>query len=762
MAESTYARGKLPRTALTLRLLETMTAAEKALQKIQDQVTCGICLSAYKKPKLLTCFHVFCEQCLQAIPAGGQKESIACPNCRQETVLPDSGVEGLQGAFYIHYLFDIRDALQKVSSRDRLMCTTCKKREAIRFCRTCGFVCEFCEEHHQYWPHLSNHEIIDLDTLTGDVTTLVPPLKKVLFCSIHPSKTAKLYCEQCDELICRDCIVRVHRDHQYDLVSESFPKQEKVIVASLKPVEQQLATLLRAIEALDTQCVAVQQSKEVVVAKIHTASQAAINHMQQEMKSRETELVGQVEQITKQKLATLAKQKQEFQQKMAKLRDCHDFVDETQRTCSQGEILRMKNPLVKQIDELTGSFKEEALILSEQADLNFTHSLLELTTSCQQFGKVYCHPVCPEKCKVLAEGDMVTMRGKTVALTVEAFDKEGKAYLSPVQSLICELVTSDGRNRVRGSVKKRDQNCYEITCRTELLGKHQLHIMVGNCQILNSPVSVTVLPDFTTPASIIGDLNWPYGIAFMEGGEVVVAQWNSHCVTILSGSKRESFGTYGSAAGQFNHPACIAIDRKGNLLVVDYDNHRVQKLSPTGKFLSASPKTLQLNNPVGIVVHPQSHKVYVTERYNHRIQILNSDLTQSSSFGQHGACNGEFNQPYDISTDSDGNVYVVDSLNHRIQVFTPNGVYLRQFETRLRCGKGQPVSIAIDSNNVVYITETTYSCVLVFSTNGKFIMSFGSNEGGSTQFSRPYGIRVDRNGAVYVCDTCKNRVQMFT
>ena len=344
------------------------------------------------------------------------------------------------------------------------MCNKCKKREAARFCRTCGFVCQRCEEIHQEWDDLSTHKIIDLDTLTGDVTTLVPPLKKTLFCSKHPAKEADLYCDQCDELICRDCIVRVHRDHQYDLVPESFAKQEKVIVTSLNSVEQQLATLRKAVESLDAQCAKILEQKTAVVAEIGTA----ITHLQQALEVRKTELVGQAEQMALQKLKNLAAQRDELELKIAQLKSCHDFVEESRRTCSHGEILRMKSPLVKQIDELTGSFKPETLALAEQADLKLAHSLQELMKTCQQFGKVYCHPMCPEKCRASGEGMKVAMRGQAVALCVEALDREGRAYSKPVDSLTCELVTSDGSSRVRGTVKRREEIKTGMTSPTSL------------------------------------------------------------------------------------------------------------------------------------------------------------------------------------------------------------------------------------------------------------------------------------------------------
>ena len=645
------------------------------------------------------------------------------------------------------------------------MCNKCKKREAASFCRTCGFVCQRCVEFHREWDDFKTHEIIDLDTLTGDVTTLVPPLKKTLFCATHPSKKAKLYCETCDELICRDCIVRVHRDHQYDLVPESFAKQEKVIVDSLKPVGEQIATLEGAVESVNTECAAVVEQKTAVVAEIHTA----MAHLRQALEVRETELVGQAEQMAQQKLKTLAAQRDRFELQLGQLRSCQDFVEESQRTCSQGEILRMKSPLVKQVNDLTGSFKSETLALAEQADMRFAHSLPELVKACQQFGKVYCHPVVPEKCRASGESIKVAMRGQTVTVSVEALDREGEACLRPVDSLRCELVASDGSSRVRGTVKRRNQNIYDISYQPQVTGEHQLHILIEEQPILNSPFTVSVLPDFTAPAKVIGGLKGPWGIAVREGGEVVVAEYNGNCVSVISGNgERKSFGTCGSGPGQFTNPHGVAIDTGGNILVADCFNHRIQQLSSTGKHLRTvgtwGSGPLQFHFSEGITVHPHTGKVYVTDYNNHRIQVLNSNLTYSTSFGGEGSNNGEFNHLYEIATDREGNVYVTDRDNHRIQVFTADGVYLRQFGKKGE-GEGElndPVSIAIDSGNVVFVGEWGNSRVSIFSTDGEFIKSFGRKGKGPVEFSTPYGLAVDRKGTLYVSDFGNNRVQKFT
>ena len=679
------------------------TAVEKTLQKIQDQITCGICLEPYKQPKLLKCFHMFCEQCLQHLARGERgKQNISCPNCRQDTPLPVGGVLGLQRAFYLETLLEIKDTLK--NSPD----------------------------------HCPNHD-----------------------------KEADFYCEQCEELLCSYCLIPAHRDHQYDLLSNVFVKQDKVIVDSLKPIKDNIAGLERAVELVDTRCAAVVQQKAVVVEEIHTT----IAHLRQALQAKETELVGQVEHITLKKLCILGAQRDKLELKLGQLRSFQDFVEESRRTCSQGEILSMKTPLLKQMNDLKGSIKAERMTLAEQADMRFVHNLPKVQKAFQQFGKVYCNPVCPKKCTASGEGIGVAIRGKKTTVSVEAFDGEGEAYFKPItDSLECELVAKDGSSRVEGTMSIRNQTIYDISYQPQVTGQHQLHILMENRPISHSPFTVNVLPNLTVPAKIISDLKGPWGIAVRERGEVVVAKHESGCVSIISHSgKRKSFGTYGSSVAQFNGPAGVAVDSGGNnIIVVDSKNHRIQQWSSTGKHIrtvgTRGQGCLHFKYPTGVAIHPHTNKVYVADYGNHRVQVLNPDLTASSAIGKYGSSDGSLKWPYDVSMDRDGNLYVADSENHRIQVFTASGVYLNQFGRNGK-GKGElnlPASIAIDSNNVVYVGEWGNNRVSIFSTEGDFIKFFGEQGNGPCQFISPYGVAVDKKGAVYVSDTDNNRIQKFT
>ena len=746
------------------------TVTEQALKKLEDQLTCGICLDSYTEPKLLQCFHVFCKQCLERLVVRDRQGiSLQCPTCRRSTLLPPTSVSGLQTAFYLNNLFEVRDAIEKVKEPQKTQCEKCKKRVATSFCRNCGqFICALCTQIHQEWEEFSSHEVITLDQLEGDVAQLVPPKKKVMFCSKHSTKELDLYCETCEELVCQHCTVRVHRDHQYDLVTDAFQKHKDVLVTSLQPVEQQLDTVTKSLQQLDTQCQQITEQREALVGKILKT----IRQLQEALEVRKTELIGQLDQITQRKLKTLAAQRDQIELVQTQLSSCLDFVKESLRTGSEGEILAMKKPVVKQVEEIIAEFKAEVLAPQERADIRFSASTPELTQTCQQFGKVYSCPLSPERCYATGKGLEVATVGEQATATLHAIDADGKECEQSLVNTSCELVSDAGGPTVKAAVQKKEKSKYTISYQPTHRGRHQLHIKVEGVPIRGSPFAVVArlsIQKLSTPIKTIGGLNRPWGVAVNQRGEIIVAENSGHCISIFSsiGEKIRTFGSEGSAQGQFNDPCGVAVDGDGNILVVDGDNHCIQKFTAGGKFLTTvgqyGSKQLEFSYPFGVAVNHRNRKVYICDKDNHRIQILNADLTFSSSFGSRGSGDGQFNYPWDVALDSTGNVYVADSWGHRIQVFTSEGKFLRKFG-KYGSGDGElnwPSSVSIDSDDVVYVTEYNNHRVSMFTSEGQFLRSFGTRGEEPGQFIYPQGIAVDRDGLVYVSDTENNRIQIF-
>ena len=743
------------------------SVTEQALRKLEDQLTCGICLDSYTEPKLLQCFHVFCKQCLERLVVHDRQGlSLQCPSCRRSTLLPPTSVSGLQTAFYLNNLFEVRDAIEKVKEPQKTQCEKCKKRVATSFCRNCGqFICALCTQIHQEWEEFSSHKVITLDQLEGDVAQLVPPKKKVMFCSKHPTKELDLYCETCEELVCRDCTVRVHRDHQYDLVTDAFQKHKQVLVTSLQPVERQLDTVTKSLQQLDSQCQQIADHREALVGNIHKT----IQQLQEALEVRKTELIGQLDHITQWKLKILAAQRDQIELVQTQLSSCLDFVKESLRTGSEGEILAMKKPVVKQVEEITAEFKAEVLAPQERADIRFSASTPQLTQTCRKFGKVYSCPVSPERCYAAGKGLEVATVGEQATATLHAMDAYGKECEQPLVNTSCELVSGTGGLTVKAAVQKKEKNKYTISYQPTHRGRHQLHMKVEGVSIRGSPFAVIAVKNLSTPIKTIGGVNRPWGVAVNQKGEIIVAECGGHCISIFSpsGEKIRTFGSEGSAQGQFYRPRGVAVDGDGSILVVDENNHRIQKFTTGGKFVTAvgqrGSKHLEFSYPLGVTFNHRNRKVYISDKNNHRIQILNSDLTFSGSFGSYGTGDGQLDYPWDVALDNIGNVYVAEGSGHCIQVFTAERKFLRKFGKK---GSGDvklsdPTSVSIDSDDIVYVTEYCNNRVSMFTSEGQFLRSFGTKGKGPGQFKNPSGIAVDRDGLVYVSDASNDRIHIF-
>ena len=732
-----------------------------ALKKVADQLECSVCLQSLTDPKQLQCFHVCCKACLEPLVLRDQHGlSLCCPNCRHSTLLPANGVSGLRPAFHVHHLFEIQDALQKVKQGQegqKTLCEKCQKKEANGFCRDCGkFVCEACIEIHKTWEEYTSHKLISLEQLKSDATEIVTPTKKTLYCSKHPGKELDLFCESDQELICQHCIVSAHRDHQYDLVTMVFPKHRDAIAIQLEPVRQQLNTVNKAIQDLGTARDQIMDQQAAIEADIRRK----IEQLHEALEDRKTVLIGQLEEITAQKLKALSIQQDELELIQARLNSCLQFVNDSLRTSSEGEILVMEKPVVHRVADLTTEYDPDKLMPQEQADIVHMAGT-QLLPACQKYGQVYTSQVCPRKCYATGKAHKVATIGEQSTVTVHAIDTQDYTYTKPLlnATISCTLVTEQ---TVQKCSVKTEANKFEVHYRPTCRGMHQLYLKVSDKHIKGSPFTVVSRGRLDAPVRTITGLRKPWGVAINEKGQAVVSERDDNSISIYSpsGEKIKSIRQKG-----FNFLHGVAVDRADNIFAVSGGSSHIQKFTVDG-LLTASVASrenqCQLGDLVGIGINPRD-KVYVCDRHNHRIQILNPDLTLSASFGSKGSGDGQFLCPWDVAFDSRGDVYVTDCENHRIQVFTEDGCFLRTFRKE-DDGYGElkfPGSIAIDLDDMVYVSEMKKHCIFLFTGEGHFLRSFGTPGKGPGQFNQPHGIAIDKDGYVYICDYGNNRVQVW-
>ena len=189
------------------------------------------------------------------------------------------------------------------------------------------------------------------------------------------------------------------------------------------------------------------------------------------------------------------------------------------------------------------------------------------------------------------------------------------------------------------------------------------------------------------------------------------------------------------------------MDKDDNIYVSDKSQSAIFKFSKEGKLMKvAGRKGTQAEEFSSLgIIKVINDNLYVCDRGNNRVQILNTNLEFLNSFGCHGDGDGQFDWPSDIAQDGAGSLYVTDSDNNRVQVFDCKEHFSSTFSKRHGASKplDRPRGICIGSDQLVYVCDHWNECVSVFKASGEFVTSFG-------QFSYPGGIAVDVDGFVYV------------
>ena len=258
---------------------------------------------------------------------------------------------------------------------------------------------------------------------------------------------------------------------------------------------------------------------------------------------------------------------------------------------------------------------------------------------------------------------------------------------------------------------------------------------------------------------VVTGLKRPYGIAVNNHGEIVISECDGHRISVSDdeGKSIQTFGSYGDSQEQMKRPAGIAIDDADNVYVSS--EHKLQKFTSSGELIKCVGQEgsgeKDFDDPRGVTLY--KNQLYVCDRRNDRIQVLNLDLNFVHSIVSSGKGRCEFNRPFDVQFDYAGNMYIAEYGNRRVQVMDISGCYLREFgQERL---KGPSAICIVD--RFVYVSDFNGHCIVVYTTSGQFVTKFGKYGNMDGEFGTPYCITSCANGHIYVCDWANKRVQIF-
>ncbi len=166
--------------------------------------------------------------------------------------------------------------------------------------------------------------------------------------------------------------------------------------------------------------------------------------------------------------------------------------------------------------------------------------------------------------------------------------------------------------------------------------------------------------------------------------------------------------------------------------------------------------------------------------------VADSSATFVANIGSKGTAGGQFEAPWGLDVDSEGNLWVADKGNNRVEKFNSKGEFVLAVgkevdKTTLgsictaasgdTCGWGvagsasgqfnEPLDIATTTSGDLWVTDGANSRVQKFNSKGEYLSQFGGTGTGNGQFTEPWGIDISSAGNIWVVDARYYRVEEF-
>ncbi|ADG82277.1 NHL repeat containing protein [Thermincola potens JR] len=249
--------------------------------------------------------------------------------------------------------------------------------------------------------------------------------------------------------------------------------------------------------------------------------------------------------------------------------------------------------------------------------------------------------------------------------------------------------------------------------------------------------------------------------AFFEHNskKIYVANTEGHSIDVFDnkGKYLYSFGGFGSIPGKLSYPYGIARLSDGNIVVTEAGNRRVQKFSPQGDFLGfivPTDNAVGLDKPGPVRVDARGN-IYIGDLSGNKVIVL--DAT-----GKLIRTVGNVQYPHGIALDEKNNrLYVASAGTGNIKVFPLTENKKEDNNAPEFSGLGLVRGIDVDEHGNLYVVDSIAGMVRTFDFNGKPGLSFGGSGNDDGSMLYPNGIDVGEDGRVYVADWGNNRIVVW-
>ena len=334
---------------------------------LEREITCAVCQGHYQQAKLLPCNHYYCGTCIEKLAERSRGKPFDCPECRKETRLPPGGVAELQSAFFVERMKDVYAKMAKAEGKMEAVCEQCiAGGKSVAFCRQCAeFICDNCVRVHQELKVFAGHVVASLEDLkSGGAKNIplkeAPPLK----CPDH-DQVIKIFCFDCDHLICRDCAIIDHNGHNFNFLKKCAPESRKTLRDSLAPLQKVQAGIAGAEKTLISEETKVDTQKNEVCKSI----EESFDKLKAVLDQQKAELVKKASTLAQEKKDALAAQQTRFQVAQTEIQLVVELVERNIESTSDQDLMCICTQLQTKMEEEEKCHRQLSLEPTATADI---------------------------------------------------------------------------------------------------------------------------------------------------------------------------------------------------------------------------------------------------------------------------------------------------------------------------------------------------------------------------------------------------------
>ena len=735
------------------------------LHNLHEEVSCSVCMSPFTEPKILPCFHTFCLHCLNDLQrTSGKHGEITCPECRRNYQVPGGGYpKDLPANFRMNSLLDVV-AIQKCNVAG-VKCGNCEKTSAQSFyCfKCCAFWCDYCIAAHNIIRANKDHKVLAIkDFQDQDIENV---LRRPAFCpkEHHENKKLKFFCKDCEVAICNTCVVTLHEGHVKVPLQDAANERKLRLEALLESQKVKALQKRNVITRLQSECNEIQEQ----VACVKKSAQNLVDNLMRVIEGKKQEIFKEVEHKAQQSIERLVEQQSDVEIELQLIEKSIEKTETFLKRSSNAEIVHFNTLFQTEVTD------EAELVDCDREDL--CHFVFfankSLTARANSEGVGFLKQVISQtkSRNSTAEGKGITevFVGLEAQFALTTRNVANERFYEESDIVTVEIKNDDGREcATEAQVQDNKDGSYNMSYFAKEAGTCQTSVMVNGEHVSGSPFTVQVKPrqykhvlSFGEQGSSAGRFMGPWGVAVNERNEIAVTDCNNRVQIFSSdGTYLRSFGRKGDQDGEFNYPSGIAYLNNGNIVVADRRNNRLQIFTEQGKYLTQIggegnldhqfnfPQGLSVDSNGNLVVADSKNKLVkifspsgqflrkfggedllanpchciqkdqyfiVSDPGDHCIKVFHTDGDFLYKFANEGDEDGEFDHPRCLSVDKAGHLMVCDSGNDTVQILELNGKFIANFEL-MSNGIEEcfwPVSTAVLSDGRIVVSNFCDDCI---------------------------------------------------